>query len=276
MKVALTIAFLVGMLLSAAPLTAGQHEEHLHPPAGKSSDYDPKTALKISQEAIGRVVADYQFTDSSGKRVAMHDFRGRPLVISMIYTSCHHICPMTTQHLKQVVKKARNVFGDDSFTVLSIGFDTLNDKPDAMRMFAAQQGVDMPGWYFLSADEQTIKQLAENLGFVFFPSAKGFDHLLQATVVDGDGKIYRQVYGMKFDTPKLIEPLKELVYGKPQQNSSLLTHFGNRIRLFCTVYDPASDTYRLDYSIFIGMIIGLISMGIVGYFLVREWKHSRS
>ena len=57
-------------------------------------------------------------------------------------------------------------------------------------------------------------RLANNLGFLYFASAKGFDHLMQTTVVDANGKIYRQVYGMTFDTPLLVEPLKELVLGE--------------------------------------------------------------
>jgi protein SCO1/2 len=90
-------------------------------------------------------------------------------------------------------------------------------------------------------------------------------------VIDADGKVYRQVYDMKFDTPMLIEPIKELVFGTPKSNS-LVEHIGNRIRLFCTVYDPKSDRYITDYSIFVGMFIGLTSLLFVGFLVVREWR----
>jgi protein SCO1/2 len=43
----------------------------------------------------------------------------------------------------------------------------------------------------------------------------------------------------------------------------------DRIRLFCTVYDPASDRYHFDYSLFIQMAIGLAAILAVGFFLFR-------
>ncbi len=93
-------------------------------------------------------------------------------------------------------------------------------------------------------------------------------------MLDADGKIYRQVYGMNFDTPLLVEPLKELVFGTPKA-ASFLESLGNRIKLFCTVYDPATDRYRFDYSIFVGGLIGLTGLGFVTFLVVREWRRKR-
>jgi len=36
----------------------------------------------------------------------------------------------------------------------------------------------------------------------------------------------------------------------------LLANLVDRIKLFCTTYDPARDGYYFDYSLFIGMLIG--------------------
>ncbi len=243
--------------------------------ATPASTFDPKQALQTSQAAIGKPVADYILHNDLGQPVNLSSYRGKPLVISLIYTSCYHICPTTTQHLQSVIKKAKQVLGDDSFNVITVGFDVVNDSPQAMRLFAAQQGVDMDNWSFLSIDQPTLDKLARDIGFLYYASPHGFDHLIQATIVDADGLVYRQVYDMQFDTPKLIEPLKELVYGTPK-GASLMTHIGNRIRLFCTVYDPKSDRYIFDYSIFIGMLIGLTTLGFIGYLVIREWRKPRT
>jgi protein SCO1/2 len=247
---------------------------YAQPAVDSEAPFDRKQALAISQGAIGHILNDYHFVNNKGEEITLSGLRGKPLVISLIFTSCHHICPTTTQHLKKVAGIAREALGEDSFNVLSIGFDTANDSPEAMASFARQQGVDMPGWYFVSIDAASIKALTKETGFLYVPTARGFDHLIQATVVDADGKIYRQVYGMNFDVPKLVEPLKELVYGRPRQGE-LLAHLGDRIRLFCTVYDPTTDSYVFDYSIFIGMLIGLTSMLAVAWFVFREWRRHR-
>ena len=103
----------------------------------KEFDYD--VALKTSQSAIGNQVSSYAFTNAEGKPVKFDDFRGKPLVLSMVYTSCYQICPMTTRHLSKVVEKARDAMGADTFSVVVIGFDTKVDTPEAMQYFANKQ-----------------------------------------------------------------------------------------------------------------------------------------
>lgn len=255
--------------LAAANKSKAAHQHTVSP------QFDAKVALKISQSALGRTLGNYQFTDRNGKKVRLKDYQGRPLIISMIYTSCHHICPTTTLYLAKIVGIARDALGPNSFTVLTIGFDIHNDTPAAMQAFAKKQGIAINGWKFLSTDKRTIQRLSRDLGFQYFASAKGFDHLVQATVVDQQGKIYRQVYGTRFDTPLLVEPLKELVFGRPVKHS-IMTSISNKIRLFCTVYDPVSGRYKFDYSIFIGMAIGIVSLGVIILFLIREWRRLRS
>jgi len=71
-----------------------------------------------------------------------------------------------------------------------------------------------------------------------------------------------------------VEPLKELVFGEPV-TPSLLSSLSNKIKLFCTVYDPTTDKYRFDYSIFMGLFIGASSIGIVSFLVLREWRHTR-
>lgn len=271
---------IAGLLVAPAAVAVAPHGANTHnpPPASTtsntSSKFDEKAALTISQGAIGKNIGDYTLTAPDGRRVRLSEYRGKPLVISLIYTSCYHICPTTTQHLAKVVRTARAALGPESFNVLSIGFDTPNDTPAAMRQFSLDQGIDMQGWLFLSTHAQAMEGLTKELGFISYRAPHGFDHLIQATVIDAQGKIYRQVYGMTFETPLLVEPLKELVFGTPA-TPSLLTSLSNKIKLFCTVYDPTTDKYRFDYSIFLGLLIGASSIGIVGFLVLREWRRTR-
>jgi protein SCO1/2 len=46
----------------------------------------------------------------------------------------------------------------------------------------------------------------------------------------------------------------------------------NRVRLFCTLYDPRTGGYRFDYSPFVGMAIGLLALAGVAGFALREWR----
>lgn len=266
------------LVIAPAAVAGTPHDANTHnlPLAAGSppSKFDEKAALAISQGVIGKNVGDYTLTAADGRRVRLSEYRGKPLVISLIYTSCYHICPTTTQHLAKVVRTARAALGPESFTVLSIGFDTPNDTPPAMRRFSGDQGIDISGWLFLSADAAAMEGLTKDLGFISYRAPHGFDHLIQATVIDAQGKVYRQVYGMTFETPLLVEPLKELVFGAPT-TASLVSGLSNKIKLFCTVYDPTTGKYRFDYSIFLGLFIGASSIGIVGFLVIREWRRTR-
>jgi len=236
----------------------------------KDGAYSEAEALEISQAAISRELARLEFTNSFGQPVKLADYSGQPLLVSLIFTSCHHVCPALTRHLKTAVDAAREALGHDSFKVVTIGFDTPNDTPERMRDFARKQGINDPDWVFLSASAETMAELVENLGFIYFTTPRGFDHITQVTIVDRDGIIYQQVYGGAFELPWLVEPLKDLVFNRPQSAHSFFSGMVDRVKLFCTVYDPNTGRYRFDYSLFVQIAIGsFVILGVIIYLLVE-------
>lgn len=275
MKLLILFGFI---LLSLPDVHASSQSESVASPLVKAEVkevYDYDIALKTSQDAIGGQLGDHLFIDATGRPVSMKTFMGKPLILSMVYTSCYQICPMTTRHLAKIVEKARLTFGKDSFSVALIGFDTSVDTPEAMQYFAKKQGVHDKDWNLLSIDTDDIDRLAKDIGFIYFPSVNGFDHLIQTTIIDAQSRVYRQVYGQVFDTPLLIEPLKELILGHPQQNQTFFSELTSKIKLFCTIYDPVRDGYYFDYSLFLGILIGAMIILLISIFLVKEIRKNR-
>ena len=125
-------------LLTTTEVVAEQTMHH-HTPAPQ---FDKDKAMAISQAAIGKTLGSYLLQKTNGEYVDLASFKGKPLIVSLIYTSCYHICPTTTQHLNRVTKNARQSLGDDSFNVVTIGFDVRRDNPPMMQYFAEQQNVD--------------------------------------------------------------------------------------------------------------------------------------
>lgn len=259
---------LVALVLGLAGLAGPARAE-----AEMSKD-DQAAALAASRAAVGRSVADQTFRDVRGGRVRLADYAGKPLVVSLIYTGCSHTCPLIVQRLAQATEVAQGLFGAGAFAVVTVGFDVRNDTPERMRAFARGQGIDLKGWEFVSGDARSVGRLAEDLGFVFVPSAKGFDHLAQTTVIDAEGRVFRQILGDEFEPPALVEPLKQLIYGRAA-NFTTVEGLANRLRLFCSIYDPSQERYRFDWSVFIGTAIGFLSLVGVGVVLVRAWRESR-
>lgn len=235
---------------------------------------DQKSALKLSQSVVGKTLGDHAFTDSTGKRVRLSDFRGKPLLVNFVYTGCYEVCPATTQFLLKAVRSAQQSLGRDSFNVLTIGFNLPFDHPIAMKTFADRQGANQPGWHFLSPDAGSVDALLADFGFSYAQTPKGFDHVLQVSVVDAEGRVYRQLYGESFELPLLVAPLKDLLTGA-LTTSPTLGDWVEKVRLLCTVYDPAAGKYRFNYAVIIELIVGASILVLGTASLVHEWRRRR-
>ena len=236
--------------------------------------FDQKAALAQSQAAIGRQVGDSRLRDGEGRAVRLSELRGKPLVVQFVYTGCFQVCPASTRYLANAVAEAERTLGSGAFRVATIGFNVPFDSPEAMKAFGRKHGLASPNWLFLSPDAKTLPKLIAEFGFRYEATAAGFDHLLQATIVDAEGRIYRQVYGDAFDPPLFVGPLLQLAQNAPVAQASLPA-FLEQVRLLCTVYDPAAGRYRLNYVVLIELLVGasVILGGIA--FLGMEWRRRR-
>lgn len=238
------------------------------------SVFDSAAALRASQAVIGTRVGEHALTDRNGRAFMLSSLRGKPLLVSFVYTGCSQVCPLTTKILEKAVANAQRALGSGRFNVLTIGFNLPYDSPAAMADFARRQGVTLPDWEFASPDAKSVQRLTREFGFEYSAATGGFDHVTQISIVDGDGKIVRQVYGDDFDLPLLVEPLKQLLTGSPAEFSGLAQMI-DKVRLVCTVYDPVSGQYRLSYAVLIEILSGISVFAAVLLFM-RKSRQRRS
>ena len=92
-------------------------------------------------------------------------------------------------------------------------------------------------------------------------------------MVDAGGRVSRQVYGEAIDGRMLVAALRESSAdpGAVPAGIDLL----DRLRILCTVYDPRSGRYRLDYALFIEIAAGLSILGATAWYLWSEWRRQR-
>jgi protein SCO1/2 len=235
---------------------------------------DQRIALATSQSAIGRLVADHRLIDARGAAFSLSQYRGKPLVLSLVYTACSSLCPVTTQHLIDAVTQARRALGADRFEVLTVGFDARNDTPARLSQFAATQHIDTAHWRVASGDPPILRALLDDVGFSYAEVAGGFDHVAQTTIVDRDGRVYRQVYGDDFPPRMLVEPLRDAVLGASRPFS--LAGVLDRIKFVCTTFDPGAGRYRIDYGLVFGSAIAALSLVVMGLMILREWRRAAS
>jgi protein SCO1/2 len=242
--------------------------------AGSASSEAPDReheALRVSQAAIGVQVQPRGFTDQSGRPVDLGTLFERPTVVSLIYTSCYHTCPTITERLAHAVRVGTAALGAEAFNVASVGFDVGEDTPERMRNYASERHIDASNWYFLSGDQAAVEGLTRDLGFVYTRVGGGFEHLAQISILDTGGRVYAQVYGSDFQPDAIVEPLRRIRLGTPPSAGGIGALL-EKIRLFCTVYDPAAGRYNFDYSLLTAVLTGILCLGAVAVFIVVSWR----
>lgn len=264
------LALLAALALLVAGPPARADDEALPLPA-----LDATAALRASQAAIGRQLADFTLLDREGRPVRLSDYRGKPLLVNFIYTGCFQVCPTSTRALAEALQAMSGGFDTTQFNVVSIGFNQPADSPQAMKAFALQHRIGSPNWNFLSAPAAIVGTLTREFGFVYAPTQAGFDHLLQVGVVDASGRLVTQVYGDDFSADRLGEPLRRLLADQPLPAQLSLADIVEKVRVLCSVYDPKSGTYRVSYSLAFEVAGGVTFAIAMLWFFALEWRERR-
>ncbi len=114
----------------------------------------------------------YTLQDQNGEPFSDDNLRGKIVLYDFIYTSCTTVCPAMTGQMLQVQQELaeRGWLGDD-VVLVSITFDPERDTPERLREYVAQMQVSPEGWYWLTGDLMTIKQLVGGEFGVYFEKA---------------------------------------------------------------------------------------------------------
>ena len=265
-------ALLARLLLALFALAAGARAAEPPPALG----LDATEAWRTSQRALGHTVGEYALLDGEGRPLRLSGYRGKPLLVSFVYTGCFQVCPIATRSLHESVQALQARFGSGRFNVVSIGFNQPADSPQAMKAFAAQQRIaGTPDWAFLSPHPAIVEALTSDFGFRYRATPAGFDHVLQVSVLDAEGRLVQQVYGDRPQTAQLEQTLQRLFEGGPVPAPSALQSLIERVRIVCTVYDPKTGTYRVDNRIAIEIAGGVTFIVAMLLYMLNEWRERR-
>ncbi|MBL9206743.1 MAG: SCO family protein, partial [Opitutaceae bacterium] len=135
-------------------------------------------------------------TDDAGHRVALGDFRGRPVLLTMFFSSCGYACPLLLGDLQRIRAGLTAEVREKAVLVL-VSFDTQRDTPAALAAYRAQRQLDS-GFVLLHAEASGVRELAALLGVKFKQEADGnFAHSNLITVLNPAGEIVHQRSGLR-------------------------------------------------------------------------------
>jgi len=185
-----------------ATLVLGDHAELQDVTFTRRSETesDGTSALRIPQP--GDEVPDFTLVNQNGKTIQFHQFRGKPLLLTFIYSRCPFpdYCPRMSNNFAQVMQqlqKAPRVFGEAQ--LLSVSIDPEHDKPAAMRNYGERYvgRVDprFAHWQFASGSPEQVRKVADFFGLAYNQKDGQIVHGLVTVLIGKDGKVAKVYSG---------------------------------------------------------------------------------
>ncbi len=156
-------------------------------------------------------IQDFSLRDQSGKNFSFRGLRGKPVVLTFVYTTCPDLCPLITSSLLRVQKGLRANERNSVFLV-SITVDPEIDSPQVLKSYAERYGIDFSNWSFLTGEEKELSTVWKAFGVKVQRKARGLvDHTTLTVLVDKKGAMRFAYHGTSPDPEVILGDLRALL-----------------------------------------------------------------
>ena len=154
-------------LLVVAPVTLSANDNSLPP----QSVYNLQVAVE----------------DQLGEITGLDRYKGQPVLLTMFYTSCPHVCPMLISTIKLTESKL-SVEERARLRVLTISIDPERDTPENLHQVFQRHSVDSGRWSMVRPKPGDVRKIAGVLGIKYKQLPDGeFSHTTRIILLDRDG-----------------------------------------------------------------------------------------
>jgi len=164
----------------------------------------------------GEAVPDFSFTNQSGKRISLRQYRGQVLLVTFIYTRCPFpdFCPRMSGNFAEIYKQIGanpQLYG---VHLLSITFDPEHDTPKVLRDygFSVAHTHDpelFRRWEFAVPRAEDLPKIAAFFALTVKPEGGLITHNLSTAVIGPDGEIVKWYHGSDWQVSDLINDVAE-------------------------------------------------------------------
>ena len=189
----------------------------------ETSDTTSITGSDGGGPKTGDEVPDYRLTNQDGKVIRIHDYKGKALLLTFIYTRCPdpNQCTLMSSNfasIDQDLQKQPDLY--QKTHLLSISFDTEYDTPKVLRSYGAAytgkySDETFAHWEFATGSADEVKGIAQYFGMRYFlDSSSGKEqvvHSLRTAVIAPDGKIVKVYRGNEWKPEEILKDLEAAV-----------------------------------------------------------------
>ena len=179
---------------------------------------DTKPAVNYHVPAAGDAVPDFKLLNQSGRTIDLHQFRGKVLLVTFIYTRCPQadFCPRMSENFAEIDKALATdpkIYAKTH--LLSISFDPTYDTPQVLRSYGgAHTGrftqEDFRHWDFAAPSVKELPTVEQ----YFDVGVTGTDpstltHSLSTILIGADGKVIAWFPTKDWTTADMVSRIRQ-------------------------------------------------------------------
>lgn len=142
-----------------------------------------------------------------GKEIKLAEFSGKKVLITMVYTSCPHACPMTISKIQEIEDASKN----KDFKVVLVTFDPQKDTPTSNIEYLKKKKLNLDKFVLLTGPSEAAgRELAIILGINYKSVGNGdFAHSNIISVLDKTGKVVATLDGFEASIDPVVKALND-------------------------------------------------------------------
>lgn len=163
----------------------------------------------------GDEVPNFTLINQDGKQIRLHNYRGKALLLTFIYTRCPlpEYCTLMSNNFAQIDRQLQQnpeVYARTH--LLSISIDPKYDTPQVLRSYGAAhteryENETFAHWEFASGEG--VKDMAQFFGLRYFDENDQIIHGLKTVIIKPDGKVAKVYTGNDWKTEDVVNELKQ-------------------------------------------------------------------
>jgi protein SCO1/2 len=160
----------------------------------------------------GEEVPDFRFTNQDGKQISLHEFRGKVLMVTFIYTRCPFpdFCPRMSSNFAEIYQRLGSDSSLAEAQLLSVSFDPEHDRPKVLRDYGfavahTHNAALFRRWEFAAPEPDDLPKIADFFALTVKPEGGMITHNLSTALIGPDGKIVRWYHGGDWQVSDLIK-----------------------------------------------------------------------
>jgi protein SCO1 len=194
-RYALIMAAASALAVAAIVVAAGRAKHDASSLRGDSATAAPAARFAGAALPPGVRAPDFALRDQDGRRVTSASLRGRPVVVTFLYSHCRDTCPITAQQVKGALDDLRR-----PVPAIAISVDPQGDTRASARRFLAKVGIG-GRMRFLLGSRARLRPVWR--GFAIRAQRQHEEHQARLVLLDGRG-MQRVGFPISQATPERI------------------------------------------------------------------------